>query len=312
MSQYKLMADAGINFVNNVTGNDLNSKATNLKMAEYANKYGMHVSVADSRFGGNLMSLTAEQIKSLIGEYRNVPGVAGYYILDEPANANPYNAVHQAMKQADPNGYMHLNFLPAWAYATLEQAKDQMNDYLKLNAAGGYPQDYLMYDLYPYPDNSTAMNRSGFLGNMRAVWEVGRENDVKTANYLQSVQIPGAYRAPSASEIRYEAMMGLAFGYKQFSYFTWFTPSNRSEPFADGIILLDGTPNPKSYEAVKQLNSEIHALGTTLARLNAEEIYLNGETWGDLPFPRASLRRAWTARLYGLLPQGKERHAGLH
>ena len=283
--QYKLMADAGINFVNNVTGNDLNSKATNLKMAEYANKYGMHVSVADSRFGGNLMSLTAEQIKSLIGEYRNVPGVAGYYILDEPANANPYNAVHQAMKQADPNGYMHLNFLPAWAYATLEQAKDQMNDYLKLNAAGGYPQDYLMYDLYPYPDNSTAMNRSGFLGNMRAVWEVGRENDVKTANYLQSVQIPGAYRAPSASEIRYEAMMGLAFGYKQFSYFTWFTPSNRSEPFADGIILLDGTPNPKSYEAVKQLNSEIHALGTTLARLNAEEIYLNGETWGDLPIP---------------------------
>ena len=57
------------------------------------------------------------------------------------------------------------------------------------------------------------------------------------------------------------------------------------EPFADGIILLDGTPNPKSYEAVKQLNSEIHALGTTLARLNAEEIYLNGETWGDLPIP---------------------------
>ena len=49
--------------------------------------------------------------------------------------------------------------------------------------------------------------------------------------------------------------MGLAFGYKQFSYFTWFTPSNRSEPFADGIILLDGTPNPKSYEAVKQLTS---------------------------------------------------------
>lgn len=47
----------------------------------------------------------------------------------------------------------------------------------------------------------------------------------------------------------------------------------------------DGTPNPKSYEAVKQLNSEIHALGTTLARLNAEEIYLNGETWGDLPIP---------------------------
>ena len=283
--QYKLMADAGINFVNNVTGNDLNAKETNLKMAEYANKYGMHMSVADQRFGGNLMKLTAEQIKSLIDEYRNVPGVAGYYILDEPLNANPYNAVHQAMKQADPDGYMHLNFLPAWAYSTLEQAKDQMNDYLKLNAAGGYPQDYLMYDLYPYPDNSTAMNRSGFLGNMRAVWEVGRENDVKTANYLQSVQIPDAYRAPSASEIRYEAMMGLAFGYKQFSYFTWFTPSNRSEPFADGIILLDGTPNPKSYEAVKQLNSEIHALGTTLVKLDAEEIYLNGETWGDLPIP---------------------------
>ena len=283
--QYKLLHEAGINLINNVTGNDLNAKATNLKMLEYADKYGMVVSVADSRFGGNLRTMTQEEIEELILEYKNMPGLGGYYILDEPSNANPYLSTYIAMKNADSDSYMHLNFLPYAAYSDIEIYKDQMRDWLRLSEAAGYPQDYLMYDLYPYPYNSTAMNRTGFLTNMHAVWEVGKESDVKTATYLQSVCIPGAYRSPSVAEIRYEAMMALAYGYKQLSYFTWFTPSNRSEPFEDGIILLDGQPNSKLYGGITELNGEIHALGNVLINLDAEEVYLNGETWGRESIP---------------------------
>lgn len=284
--QYKLLADADIDFINNVTGNDLNSKEHNLKMAAYAYQYGMRVSVADNRFGNALQTQTADEIKALIAEYRNVPGVAGYYILDEPLNPNLYNDIYAAIKQADPTGYAHLNFLPYGVYGE-EVCEKQMHDWLTLNASTGYPQDYLMYDLYPYPDNSTEMNRTGFLTNMRIAWKVGLAHGVKTGNYLQSMRIPGAYRCPSVAEIRYEAMMGLAFGYKQLSYFTWFTPSNRSEPFDEGIILLDGSTNPKTYDGVVQLNKEIHALGTTLIHLDAKEIYLNGETWGQPAIPAA-------------------------
>ena len=66
---YKAMADAGIDYVNNVTGNDLNDKETNLKMAELAFKYGMQVSVADHRFGGNL-TLSLIHIWDLLASFR--------------------------------------------------------------------------------------------------------------------------------------------------------------------------------------------------------------------------------------------------
>lgn len=278
--QYELLQKAGINLINNVTGNDLNAKETNLKMLDYADKYGMVVSVADNRFGANLKNLSAAKISDLLGEYRDKPGLGGYYILDEPGNPNEYIGVYEAMKQADPDMYMHLNFLPMPA-----ATKNQMRDYVRLSEALGYPQDYLMYDLYPYPDNSAGMNREGFYNNMRTVWEVGRESNVKTATYLQSICIPGAYRCPSVAEIRYEAMMALAYGYKQVSYFAWFTPSNRSEPFEDGVILLDGTPNPKTYDGICELNEEIHGLGKVLIHLDAEEVYFNGTTWGQESIP---------------------------
>ncbi len=276
---YKAMADAGIDYVNNVTGNDLNDKETNLKMAELAYKYGMQVSVADSRFGGNLTGMTNEQIQALVQEYTNVPGVGGFYILDEPWNPNPYARIFNAMKSVAPKYYAHLNFLPN-IYGSEEAYERQMNDWVSLT--GG--QDYLMFDRYPYSWAAGTLDYAGMLSNMKSVWKVGLANDVKTGMYLQSIGVVGNFRRTNPAEIRYEANMAMAYGFKQLSYFTWWTPTNRSENFTDGIITADGQKTDL-YEPVKQLNSEIHALGRTLINLDAKEIYFNGETWGQEAVP---------------------------
>ena len=281
--QYKLMADAGITYVMGA-GDALGEKHVQEKMLELCAKYGMMMTVGDSRLGGNLLNMSADEILAVVNEYKDVPGVGGYYILDEPYNPNTFIEAYRALKSAEPDKYMHLNFLPSASYPSMETYISQMNDWCKLCASTGYPLDYLMYDRYPFGVAAGSMDRAGFLSNMDACRQVGLDNDVKTGAYIQSVCIPGGFRCPTDSEIRYEIYMYLAYGYKQISYFTWFTPVDRSEPFENGIISSTGVPNAH-YAAVSTVNHEVLALGQVLINCDALEVYLNGETWGQESIP---------------------------
>ena len=281
--QYKLMADAGITYVMG-SGDALGAKQTQEKMLELCAKYGMMMTVGDDRLGSNLLNMSADEIRAVVAEYEDVPGVGGYYMLDEPYNPNTFIDAYRALKAVAPDRYMHLNFLPSGSYPSMDTYISQMNDWCKLCASTGYPLDYLMYDRYPYGVAAGSMDRVGFLANMDACHDVGLANGVKTGAYIQSVCIPGGFRRPTDSEIRYEIYMYMAYGYKQISYFTWFTPVDRSEPFADGIISPTGVPN-KHYAAVSEINHEVLAMGKVLIGCDALEIYLNGETWGQESIP---------------------------
>ena len=283
--QYKLLADAGVNWVMGAGEETLATVENQAKMLELCAKYGLGMTISDGSFGRSLQGKTAAQVASVVSRYKNVPGAYGFYILDEPLNPNEFLDAYINLKKAAPEAYMHLNFLPSGAYGATEIYKAQMNDWCRLAAAAGYPQDYLMFDRYPFPLQAGAMDRAGFFENTRACYEVGLKNDVKTGMYIQTVCQEVAFRRPTDAEIRYEMYAALAFGFKQLSFFTWFTPVNRSEPFRDGIIAPDGTPNAH-YETVKTINHEILAIGETLVRCDALEVWFNGpDTYGQPSVP---------------------------
>ena len=283
--QYRLIAEAGVNWVMGAGEETLSTPENQAKMLELCAKYGLSMIINDGNFGGALTGKTEAQIADAVAKYKNVPSAYGFYILDEPLNPNGFLDAYVALKKAAPNAYMHLNFLPDGAYGSTAIYKAQMNDWCRLAAAAGYPQDYLMFDRYPFPLQAGAMDRAGFFQNTRSCYEVGLENDVKTGMYIQTVSQTAAFRRPTDSEIRYEMYAALAFGFKQLSFFTWFTPVNRSEPFADGIIAADGTPNAH-YETVKTINHEILAIGTTLVKCDALEVWFNGpDTYGQPTVP---------------------------
>ena len=283
--QYKLIADAGVTWVMGAGEETLSTPENQAKMLELCAKYGLGMTINDGNFGGSLTSKTEAQIAAAVAKYQNVPGAYGFYILDEPLNPNGFLDAYIALKKAAPNAYMHLNFLPDAAYGSTAIYKAQMEDWCRLAAAAGYPQDYLMFDRYPFPLQAGSMDRAGFFQNTRSCYEVGLKNDVKTGMYIQTVSQTAAFRRPTDSEIRYEMYAALAFGYKQLSFFTWFTPANRSEPFADGIISADGKPNAH-YETVKTINHEILAIGETLVKCDALEVWFNGpDTYGQPSVP---------------------------
>lgn len=283
--QYKLIADAGVNWIMGAGEETLATPANQQKVLALAAKYGLRVIVNDGSFGGGLASKDEATIIAQANKYKNVPGVGGFYILDEPMNANGFVNAYTALKKAFPEGVMHLNFLPSGCYGSEEIYKAQMNDWCRLCEANGYPVDYLIYDRYPFGLQKGSMDRVGFYTNMRSAHDVALENGVRTGTYIQTVCQSVAFRRPTDSEIRYEMYSALAFGFKQLSFFTWFTPVNRSEPFEDGIISADGVPNAH-YETIKTINHEILAIGSILAKCEAEEIYLNGtDTYGQPAIP---------------------------
>lgn len=298
--QFELLKDAQIDWICNVTGRDRqseqdpsligeNSKETNLKMAEYAYRYGMRMTVADTRFGDNFLSLDGYEIENIISEYRNVPGVGGYYLKDEPFDVMSYIDAYESIKTADPRGYVHLNFLPVTYYMAqykdtakaVERYQRDIEDWLTASEERGYPQEYAMFDLYPFLENG-AFEWDIYYSNLNMMRRIALGHSVKTAVYLQSVSSVGNFRVPSASEIRFNAMLALSFGYKQLSYFTWFLPTHREETFVGSVVGEDGVPNPETYEAICDLNGEIHTLGRTLARLDAQRVYTSGCTHGDV------------------------------
>jgi len=282
--QWQYMKAAEIDWIMS-SGDNLGAKETQIKMLELCDKYGLHMTVADNRLGGNLLKLSREEIVSIVDEYKDYNGAKGYYILDEPGNPNIFLDAYKALKSAAPDGYMHLNFLPYGAYSSVNEYMAIMDGWCKLCEETGYPIEYLMYDLYPFGLPEGSFNWTGFLTNANAARIVGLKNKVKTASYIQAVEQSVGFRSMNRAETLFEMNMSLAFGQKQLSYFTWFTPENRSEPFADGIISPRGVPNEK-YKFICQLGHYVHTIGKTLIKCDALEVYSTssgGNVLGTIP-----------------------------
>ena len=293
--QYQLMADAGIDLVGYGV-EELRTTEHMERMAELSYKYGMDMSVEDGTFGASLLEKDYETIKKQAEKWKNVAGVGSYIMIDEPMNPNVYIDAYKALKDGNPSGYMHLNFLPEVAYysgadTSSDVYRGQLDDFVKLCKEMGYEQDYLMFDMYPfrYSGSSIFFDREGFYKNLDSVHDVGLVNGVKTSYYLQTVnlvnQFPNLIGQNDASFI-FEVGLGLAYGYKQFSYFTWFCPGDRGlEKFTDGILSQDGKINQEYYDKARQANGYIKAFEPHLARADALEIYFNGNTYGQTAVP---------------------------
>lgn len=279
--QYDNLAAAGIDVIQNAQGRTA-AREVNHEMARLAHERGMQIIVQDDRAGA-IPTMSADAVKAWAKEYTNIPGVGGLYLIDEPQDATSYATAFRAVREVAPEYYPHLNFHPYWRYGTEAENDKAMQDWLDASGERSIDDpDYLMYDLYPFQAATTAYE--GMFTNLNTVRELGLDNTVKTAMYLQSVGIPGALRRPVPAEIRYEANLALAYGYKKLSYFTWWTPTGQPETFTDAIMTADGRKTDL-YEPITQLNAEIHALGPTLMRLDAEEVYLHGTAYGQPTVP---------------------------
>jgi hypothetical protein len=277
--QYDYLAEAGIDVIQNQGPNSdpvlgTGSREWNLEMARLSYERGMQVLVDDENLGPIMRNQSPETVRKNVSSYLHVPGVGGLNMMDEPIYqrhslaswAVPYNA----MREAAPDWVGYFNFSP---HATETHLRDWMN------LTGGvredrYGPDYLMYDVYRFYNDHTGV--SDLLDFMDMYRRVGLEYNVKTGGYINVIK-HGSYRQTTATDVLWHANLQMAYGFKATWYFTWQTPRD----WSGGAIIDKSGNKTQMYAPVAQVNSEIHALGPTLMRLDSEAVYLNGEQYGQ-------------------------------
>jgi flagellin-like hook-associated protein FlgL len=283
--QFAAIGDFGLDLLMGVGNHP--GLAENLQMATLSAQNGFLYMPHESRLGcGALLGKTAAEVESVLASYTNVPGIGGFLLCDEAMPATDYATAFNAAAAYAPELYPHYNFCP-WGLCGVDA--DSTKAWLE--ATGGVRSDwsapdYLMFDMYPLKE---VIYFSNWFSNLENVRQLGLEYQIKTATYLQAVGYSSGAaptRTPTAAEIAWEANTALAYGYKQLAYFTYWQPTGTGEVFSEGIMAADGTKSAR-FDALKQLNSEIHALGPTLMGLDATAVYFNGAANGQQAVPKS-------------------------
>ena len=265
--QYKVIKEANVDYIQNVLGSLLDTEERNLEMLRLAGKCGLKMFVADPRIHG-----TREEIGAMVNTYRNYPATSGYYVVDEPdikgmeGVAKKYKTILSFDKQAIP----YVNLLPQWAvpdYATY------VNQWIE--TCGKENLKCLSFDCYPFMIDGSF--RESYYQNLDVIRIAGLKNQVKTSCYLQSIGIPGSYRRPNASEMRFNVYSCLAYGIKNIVWFTYWTPTGRGEKFTNAIIDSCGNKTDL-YVPFQQLNHQMKQLGKILIGLDSQDVYHTGAT----------------------------------
>ncbi len=264
---FALLKESGITYIENCRPYDTFGNLTTEYLRVQAYDYGLTLSVSDPAHY-NFLRMSDEEIRAVAAKYKNLPGYGGLYILDEPANANPYARVYRALMEEDPFCIPHLNLLPGG----MSDFHGYVSDWVA--TTGGDVLKSLSYDNYPYTTAPNSFNTLVYqtLNEIRTTALL--YHDLNTGYYIHSMGIHNAYRVPTDAEIYYHTALGVAYGMKDFKHFVWFTPpySGSGEHFITGVL------NPEYgkseiFEGVKAANTMLHALSPYLANTDAVELY---------------------------------------
>ncbi|WP_420872004.1 discoidin domain-containing protein [Cohnella rhizosphaerae] len=302
--QYAAMKEANIDYVQNVLGSELDSEPQNLKMLDLAAAHGLKVYVADPRVNGSDLD-----IETMVQTYMDHPATGGYYIKDEPGIGGLPDAAARYAKilAVDPDKVPYVNLLPEQAVANYEQ--DYVRSWIKQAGAGKLK--YLSFDHYPLL--AAGGFSAGYFNNLDIIRRAGLEADVKTSSYLQSVGIPGGLRRPNEAEMDYVAYANLAYGIKNVVWFTYWTPTNRGEPFTNAVIDPQGNKTDL-YEPFKAMNARMTQLGKTLIHLDATQVYHTGASLpaGTAPVPSDFIAQPANASDESIVTYFTHRETGKH
>lgn len=243
----------------------------NLRAIRLAYERGLDVTVSEVDFNAASWPGKSEaETMKFIKRYSHLPGVTGYYVVDEPVNATPYAKAVAWIKSVMPNAVAHVNFCGAYDQNVTNLQNELQSKY-------GVSLDYVMYDAYTF--RNPTCDELTLYSQLAYNREIGQRLGVPTATYIQSMAWNGCNR-PDADAIRYQVYASLAAGVKQISYFCWQTPrANAAETYGPAVIDIDGNPTDL-MEPVSKINAAVQALGPTLMKLETRAMYFTGQSFG--------------------------------
>lgn len=265
------MAAAGINNIQLQYSMNTANYDDNIAIIQLAHNAGIGVTVNEKSWGwGDIASWDDARITKEARKYSHIPGVNGYFLVDEPSMEDQPRYYHcfKAFKDAMPGADVHFNFLP-YLTGMEELLTSEARPYV----------DYLMFDAYIYPGENS-INDDYLFSTSERVRELGVKYGINTAQYVESLdQSFINLRRPSRAELLYKANAVLAYGVKQIAYFTWRTPTDVGD-FGEAVVRADGTPTDL-YDTVSDFNNRVLNMENILMNVDALAVYHTGENCGN-------------------------------
>lgn len=271
LEQLKIMKECGINIAGFLTIEELG----------LAEKAGILALVLDDR--GHVYNwregvdpiVARENVSSLVNEVKGRPSVFGYYVCDEPAlfSLEGVGVVTKIFRELDPDRWPYVNMLPNSA-----DPSEIGDDYGKFLADFIWhcSPNIMSVDDYSLMAGSEAKNpgiTARFYLTMKQMREASLKQGIPFWNIVMSM--PHRYFVePTRGNMARQVYASLAYGARGLSYFCYFT--NDSEGSRLGPIDVHGDKTA-TWDIVRALNKEVHALAPTLNQLTSKRVYFLGK-----------------------------------
>ena len=306
--RYKEYKNCGFNVLllqheNSYSGEDFESSECNKCMTE-AYKAGVKkIIVSDSRIkdlcieenlvGDNGRFKTLNELKECLTEYinpyKNKGGFYGLQLFDEPRwfHIKSYGLVYRTLKEIMPAIYLQCNLNPlAEADILAEKSTDVFDAYEQylnffLDETGA---DSITFDEYPFRRNYIICGYS--LRTYQIASKVCKERNVELHAVFQSFSCMHkgrlVHRRITEKDMYWQINLGLGFGCREFSFFTYFTKQTVeldggvSTDGVDGAALVnrDGS-RTVLYYVVKKIIKELKAFAPVALTHRFKDFYLS-------------------------------------
>ena len=269
--QFDLAAAAGIDVMEYCGGMRATAPQLMQRAIEYAAKAGILCNVYDDRIGGNANTMSREELFRIWDEYKDKPGVGGWFLCDESVTPNDYAALINETAAYDRWSTPFINNFPdIWNDGYYADRLADLAHLVYINRENFV----LSFDNYPFAGERGTVDENALFKHFEAIRKAGNETGIRTGFYAQV--IPYGYRKLEGGELWYHVNVALAYGCTEINYFAWGTPNDELCPgFGDGVMDRQGKPTSVYYDIV-EINRYAHTVGSTLVRLDAVEIYHAG------------------------------------
>ncbi|MBQ8429365.1 MAG: hypothetical protein IJX30_04655 [Clostridia bacterium] len=222
-----------------------------------------------------------EFIANCLKDYRNEKGFYGVQLRDEPFH--PYlktiGQLYRSLHRVDASVFVHCNLNPLHGPSLTYQICGDSGNLIE--AYEGYLSRFLeetgtnhiMMDTYPFfksPDKAH-IGRHYFAGLecvARVCKRYGVEMHIVMQSFAMNVRTKCYHRLPNEREMQFQKNVLLAFGVKQYSYFTYWTKqanNSKGEMFIDGKAMMNRKgEKTKTYFHVQKINRELTELAPLL------------------------------------------------
>jgi hypothetical protein len=233
---------------------------------------GLSCFVSDKRANGyDWSSLPPDEqiraaIASLRAEVAGNPAALGFYLRDEPsARLMPgLGRVAGLLREAIPGMWPYVNLFP-YHVNPASLGTDDYNSYVRM-LVKTIGQPFLSYDNYSLVQGEML---DPFFANLEIVRRLALETGVPFWNCILA-NAHFNYMEPSDATFHLQVYSTLAYGGRGIQYFTYFTPQIGNYRLA----AIDPFGNrTATWEMLRRINLEIHALAPTLIGLRSTGVY---------------------------------------